>query len=186
MARKQKQKCDLKIMDNFLDEEDFKYLVDMFSHQETPWYYTPGISDDDSSAQYSGSNPLDNFMFAHMIYSDYQPRSNCYQKLYDMIIPKLVNNIGMDFNVMTRMKANMYPRTSEVNIHPWHVDTSHQPLLRGALLMLNTCDGYTGFIDGTQVDSVGNRMVLFDATEKHHSTSCSNAPVRLTLNINYV
>ena len=185
MARK-KTKCDLKIIDNFLEEEDFKRVVDMFLHSETSWFYTPGISDDDSSAKFSANNPLDNFMFAHMIYGDYLPRSNAFDELHKILIPRLIHYIGMDFNSMTRMKANMYTRTNEVNIHPWHKDTSSQPILRGALLMLNTCDGYTGFIDGTQVDSVENRMVLFDATEKHHSTSTSNASVRLTLNINYV
>ena len=186
MNRKAKTKCDLKIIDDFLQEDKFKRVQDMFNHEETSWFYTPGISDDDSSAKFSSNNPLDNFMFAHMIYAEYLPRSNAFQELNDILIPALTNEIGMDFNAMTRMKANLYPRTQEVNIHPWHKDTSTQPLLRGALLMLNTCDGYTGFIDGTKVDSVANRMVLFDATEKHHSTSTSNASVRLTLNVNYV
>ena len=184
--KKSKQKCDLKIIDDFLPEEKFKRLQDMFNHEETSWFYTPGISDDDSSAKYSANNPLDNFMFAHMIYTDLIPRSNSFEEVRDIILPRLQQEIGIDFQCMTRMKANLYPRTHEVNIHPWHVDTNNQPALRGALLMLNTCDGFTGFIDGTQVDSVANRMVLFDATEKHHSTSTSNASVRLTLNVNYV
>ena len=58
--------------------------------------------------------------------------------------------------------------------------------MRGALLMLNTCDGYTGFEDGTNIDTVENRMVFFDSTEKHHSTNCTNQQFRLTMNINYV
>ena len=58
--------------------------------------------------------------------------------------------------------------------------------LKGALFSLNTCDGYTGFEDGTQIDSVENRVVFFDATKQHHSTSCSNAPYRLNINVNYV
>jgi hypothetical protein len=51
---------------------------------------------------------------------------------------------------------------------------------------LNTCDGYTGFADGTKVESVENRLILFDSLEDHYSTSTSNAQARINLNINYV
>ena len=80
----------------------------------------------------------------------------------------------------------MYTRTHEVQNHPWHVDSQDIVGLRGLLLCFNTCDGYTGFDDGTEINSVENRGILFDATERHHSTSCSNAPYRLNMNINYV
>lgn len=183
---KRKKKCDIRIIDNFLEEETFKKVQQMFEHPDTSWFYTPGVSTPDETLNFTSSNPLDNFMFAHVIYDRNEPRSNSYEEIGSMVIPAVQAHAGQEFNVMTRMKANMYVRTHEVNIHPWHVDSAEQPLLRGALLMLNTCDGYTGFIDGTTVDSVANRMVFFDAHEKHHSTSTSNASRRLTLNINYV
>ena len=95
-------------------------------------------------------------------------------------------HLGMGFRNITRIKANLYPRTEEVQVHPFHSDTNEIEALQGALLCLNTCDGYTGFEDGTEVDSVENRVVFFDSTKPHHSTSCSNAAYRLNINVNFL
>jgi uncharacterized protein (DUF1786 family) len=55
-----------------------------------------------------------------------------------------------------------------------------------ALLSLNTCDGYTKFADGTKVDSIANRVVLFDAGENHCSTTTTNEKARINLIVNYL
>ena len=55
-----------------------------------------------------------------------------------------------------------------------------------AILSLNTCDGYTKLMDGTKIDSVANRMLLFDASEKHCSTTTTNVQARMNININYM
>ena len=44
---------------------------------------------------------------------------------------------------------------------------------------------YTEFIDGTKVDSVCNRVALFDGSVPHYSATPSNAKERLVLNFNY-
>ena len=184
MARK--KKTDISIIDNFLPEEDFKKLLGIIESPEMAWYFTPGISDDSATAQIQGNNPLDNYMFAHMFYNEYLPRSVFFDDVKDLVLSHLIERVGIAWNSLVRIKVNLYQRTNEVNVHPWHTDSTQMPLLKGALLMLNTCDGYTGFADGTEVDSVANRMVLFNAHERHHSCSTSNAQRRLTLNINYV
>ena len=51
---------------------------------------------------------------------------------------------------------------------------------------LNTNDGYTMFKDGTKVESVENRLVLFDSQTQHCGTSCTDKRKRVVLNINYV
>ena len=184
MARK--KKSDISILDNFLPEENFKKLLGIIEGPEMAWYFTPGISDQSRTAEYQANNPLDNYMLAHMFYNEYVPRSVYFEDVRDLVVEPLVDYLGVEWNTLVRIKCNFYPRTNEVNIHPWHVDSTAMPALKGALLMLNTCDGYTGFADGTEVDSVANRMILFDAHERHHSCSTSNAQRRLTLNINYV
>jgi len=81
------------------------------------------------------------------------------------------------------MKLNCYPRTDTLQTHEFHRDYpfSH----KGCLFGFNTCDGATVFEDGTRVDSVANRAILFDAHELHASTSCTNQKARFNLNINY-
>tara|TARA_B100000424_G_C22782658_1_gene420742 strand:+ start:174 stop:743 length:570 start_codon:yes stop_codon:yes gene_type:complete len=188
-----KQRCDLRVIDNFFSQEDFKKITNIFENPMCPWYLSRGITNEDSTVELSNdTSALDNYMFCHMLYEPYADGIASYapsvhfSELISIITAPMKKVLGTELNVITRIKCNMYPRTNIVNRHPWHTDSNTQPALRGALLMLNTCDGYTGFIDGTKVGSVANRMAIFDANEKHHSTSTSDASVRLTLNINYV
>ena len=123
MNRKAKTKCDLKIIDDFLQEDKFKRVQDMFNHEETSWFYTPGISDDDSSAKFSSNNPLDNFMFAHMIYAEYLPRSNAFQELNDILKglnQSLLRNLNYKFQLygsenMIKKKIEKYKRLIKVS-----------------------------------------------------------------------
>ena len=57
----------------------------------------------------------------------------------------------------------------------------------GAILSLNTCDGYTKLEDGTKIDSIANRILLFDAGEVMHCpTTTSNDYARINIIINYM
>lgn len=187
MTQKTKKKvkpCDIKIVDNWLSTSDFIILKDMFLSTDTGYFIVNGIADNSETMQ--TLNPLDNYMFAHMVYNDYLPFSTHFEKIKEILVPQMIKMLGNDFRSIVRIKVNLYPRTPEVITHPWHTDSHHLNGLKGLLLGLNTCDGYTGFSDGTEVDSVENRALFFDSTERHHSTSCSNASYRLNMNINYV
>ena len=62
-----------------------------------------------------------------------------------------------------------------------HVDMNYSH--SGAILSLNTCDGYTKLKDGTKIDSVANRILLFDASEEHCSTTTTNVPARIAFRV---
>tara|TARA_Y100000401_G_scaffold115609_1_gene119627 strand:- start:83 stop:634 length:552 start_codon:yes stop_codon:yes gene_type:complete len=179
-----KKTSDVTVVDNWLSTADFLILKDLFHSPDTSWFRVPGISDDNSTMDIL--NPLDNYMFAHLVYDNMVPMSDAFQRIKNIVEPALQKQLGHDFRSIIRIKCNLYPRTSEVQVHPFHTDSNSIRDFRGCLLSLNTCDGYTGFADGTEVDSVENRAIFFDATERHHSTSCSNSSFRLNMNINYV
>lgn len=181
---KKKKPSDIRVVDNWLTTSDFLVIKDLFHSTDTSWFRVPGIAD--NSATMDFLNPLDNYMFAHLIYDDMVPLSDAFQRVKHIVEPALRKECGHDFRNIVRIKCNLYPRTAEVQTHPWHTDSNNIDNLRGCLLSLNTCDGYTGFEDGSEVDSVENRAIFFDSTERHHSTSCSNASFRLNMNINYV
>ena len=176
---------DVCVLDNFLSIEDFKTLKDIFLHNQTHWFLTNGIAHKKEVNAKQYMDPLNNWMLTHTLYSNMQPTSSGFQRVADLIMPEIMNHKGQDFQALTRIKANLYPRTEELQIHPFHVDSTSAKW-QGCLLCLNTCDGYTGFDDGTEVDSVENRAIFFDSTERHHSTNCTNAPYRMNININYV
>ena len=184
MAKKQKM-SDVTVQDNFLSKENFKTLKDIFVQQDTVWSLTNGISSATEVNAKQYMDPLNNYMFVHGVYTDMVPRSSSFERVAELLLPAIKEKRGNEFQALTRIKVNLYPRTEQLQIHPFHVDCN-QVLWKGALFSLNTCDGYTGFDDGSEVDSVENRCIFFDATKRHHSTNCTNAPYRMNININYV
>jgi len=160
-----------KVIDNFLDKEYFDNLAAFFTvSDKAAWFFEPNIS---------GPNAVQDKLFymTHVSYQDNVPTSPLYEKL----IPLLKK---LDARCLIRIKANLYPNTEILHEHPMHVDYkfSHS----AAILSLNTCDGYTKLVDGTKIDSIANRVLLFDASEEHCSTTTTNVPARINININYI
>ena len=157
-----------KIIDNFLDDENFVSLVSLL--EEIPWFFQTTVAKD-----YIVEDNI--FLLSHMIYAKNTPVST----LYDKLIPVL-EKLGVE--ALVRIKANLYPNTEKLHEHPMHsdFDFSHT----SALLSLNTCDGYTKLKDGTKIDSIANRVLVFDSGEEHCSTTTTNIPAIFNININYI
>lgn len=99
------------------------------------------------------------------------------------VIRPAVERLGPE--LLLRVKLNLTRRQATHVEYGLHVDTSH-PGASTAILYLNTNNGYTVFEDGTRVESVANRLVLFDATRRHTGASCTDVDYRLVLNLNMV
>ena len=81
------------------------------------------------------------------------------------------------------MKINAYPYTEEVHEHNNHIDYSFKH--NAAIFSLNTCDGYTKLKNGKKIESVENRLLKFDPSIEHCSTTTTNDLARFNININY-
>ena len=165
-----------KVIDNFLDEEYFDSLVTLFTDKEKrgnmtmPWFLCSSIS--------KQSVIEDNlFYMVHPLYDQNMPWSDHYKSL----IPLLDK---LEARCIIRIKANLYPNTEKLHEHPMHTD--YEYCHSAAILSLNTCDGYTKLKDGTKIDSVANRVLLFDASKEHCSTTTTNVLARINININYI
>ena len=84
--------------------------------------------------------------------------------------------------MLIRVKANLYPRTDHVHHHQDHVDYTTPN--KGAILYLNTNDGYT-VVDGHPVESIANRFVMFDGHLEHTGVTCTDEPARFVINFNW-
>ena len=85
---------------------------------------------------------------------------------------------------LIRIKINFYPNTTELYEHGYHIDYKYPH--KGAILSLNTCDGYTKIREtGTKYPSVANTILMFDPSKDHCSTTTTNAIGRFNININY-
>ena len=171
---------DLKIIDNFLTDNDFNLLVSN----------TVGRNDG-HQVQFRVVSNVENFgaieenwswYMINMLYSTDTPQNEICGKIYEMFVPKFKKLAN--FKTMIRIKINAYPYTNVVKEHKEHIDFNYEHI--GAVFSLNTCDGYTKFSDGTKDESVANRIVLFDASKYHQSTTTSNAKLRYNINFNFL
>ena len=165
-----------KVIDNFLDDKYFDSLVTLFTDKTKkgntvmPWFFFSNIAD-------PGVVEDKLFYMTHMIYEKNVPKSIHFESL----IPLLER---LEARCLVRIKANLYPNTEILHEHPFHTDFNF--LHKSALLSLNTCDGYTRFEDDTKVKSIANRILLFDANEKHCSSTTTNVSARINIAINYI
>jgi hypothetical protein len=110
-----------------------------------------------------------------------KPASNFFSMIDELFIEKMQAKLGL--HTYYRIKCNFYPWTETLKEHPWHTDYTFPH--KAALFSINTCDGYTEFEDGTKVESVENRMMVFNPCIKHRSTTTTNAMGRYNINFNY-
>ena len=157
------------IIDNALSPIDLlKIKSIMLSDQQMPWFYASNVTKQDSD---KGC-----FYFTHMFMCDYKINSN----LFDMMNPIL--NI-LKPNALIRVKGNLYPNLGRDFRNENHIDYDFQH--NGAIFYVNTNNGKTILEDDIEIDSVENRLLIFDASKPHCSTHCTDEKIRVNINFNY-
>ena len=165
------------VYDDFLSHADYGRLKHYLSGGAGfPWNFSSRINDNDVDN--------DDFYFAQTVYTQHHALTRQWNQMIDAdpFVP-LINAIG--FVSMTRIKCNMYMKSStgEVYHHAKHVDYDNPN--KGALFYLTTCNAPTTMADGYEVQAVENRMLFFDAATPHCSSSPTNTANRITINFNY-
>ena len=159
----------MQVFDNFLEQSYFDNLSKLLNSDNFPWYITKDIS---NKGQYFDKlyYQTHTFFQAHQIMSEYFSEL---KPLFDKLKVKS----------LLRAKANLYPAKESLSEHEWHTDFNYEN--KTALLYINNTDGYTKFKDGTKVESVANRVLIFNSQKEHLSTDCTNDWARLNINLNY-
>ena len=158
------------IIDNFLDQSEFTHLKKLIvDNVDFPWFITNNITglENDGGKDY---------YFTHQFVKDYQ----CNSHLFDYLD---VFKYKINMTRIIRIKANLYPSTEKIIEHSNHIDFNFKH--KAAVFYLNTNDGFTIFQDSHRVSSIENRMVLFDGSTVHRSTTCTDQHYRVNLNFNY-
>ena len=167
------------LIDNFLPQEQFEEVRDsIMYHFDFPWYIHKRVNT-------VGKNCTEeywNWYATHTFYrNDYATSQQCH-RIYDIFIPRFIEmNI---YHSLLRIKGNFYPHTETLKEHAGHRDYLYSNT--GALYSLNTCDGYTKLCDGTKIPSVANRILIFDSSIIHNSTTTTNAAGRFNINFNFL
>ena len=159
----------VKIIDNALSEKKYQELYKAITDElEFPWY----LQNTGVSVEGDGS-----FQFTHQFCDQVGNRSS-----FDYLMTPLYVRLGV--NKLYRCKINLTMKTKETHeFYPLHTDQEFTH--KTAIYYLNTNNGYTLFEDGTKVDSVANRIVLFEGNRLHTGATQTDERFRYVVNFNY-
>ena len=160
------------IIDNFLDDATFLHIQKEIYGPTFPWFHGNVIV-----LPTSGIDKMTNWQLYHVLYYAYSPQSHIFS-LLEPIIKKL------NPSAILRIKANLVPGADKIIEHGFHVDCTE---FKGktAVYYINSNNGFTVFEDGNKVESIANRMLIFDSTIKHTGKTCTDARNRCVINFNY-
>jgi len=166
----------MKVIDDFLPYDQYAAIAKVVTGSEFPWNLS-GVIPPDNPLGKPTCKPLENYQFNHTFYIDDVP----YTPFFDNVIPLIA---ALHPKSLMRARANCNVNTPEIIEHGMHQDYGYKGV-KAAVYYLNTCNGYTKFKSGEKVDSVANRMLIFEANEYHTGSTCTDTLARFVINVNY-
>ena len=168
----------IKVIDNFLPKEEYDNLYRTLMGYEMIWNYQDVVDYEQG----------DNFMFCHLFWTTDRGLVTPLSDILEFFYTKL------NTQILIRIKANLTTKTKTHLESEFHYDhefvgsrlpdgtlTSYT-----AIYYVNTNNGYTLFKNGNlKVDSVGNRIAIFDSSKLHKAVSCTDEKRRVVINFNY-
>ena len=167
----------MEIIDNFLPYDIFKSIQSMFCRDDFPWYWGEEVLYESNRVEKYEvlCKSIENFQFYHPFYLKNE-------KLSNWNIKPIIEQLKV--NALFKVKANLNIRTEKIIKHGYHIDTGGLEC-KTAIFYINSNDGFTEFVNGEKVESIENRVVIFDSTLYHTGTTCTNQKRRIVVNVNY-
>lgn len=155
----------MKVIKNFLEEREFHKLKNSMLNPWFPWFHQDGTT-------YVSDGT---YQLTHTYCTHGTTNSPHVNKL-DYLLDKL------NVDKLERAKVNYQYRERGITVQNYHIDF---PNITTAILYMNTNNGYTKFKNGDISPSVENTLVMFDSNLEHAGTTCTDAPFRVVLNLNF-
>jgi hypothetical protein len=170
------------IQDDWLPWYNLHIFKEYVLNVDFPWYKCEVVAEEGIAKSPIEQHPkfASRQQFVHAFLDDYGLDSSGGSKF--------IHEMGKLLNAkkLYRCKLNYGMRTVEPTIGGWHQDymkIKEWPNLKIALLYLNTNNGYTILEDGTKIESIENRLAIFDNSVIHTDCSQTDTEGRLVLNI---
>mgnify|MGYP001163471423 FL=1 len=155
----------LEIFDNLLSDREFQSLSEFMLGREMPWSYSDGVN-----------MPGDGYyQFTHVFYNHFEPQSP-----YFGVLSPILKQI--DPVALVRIKSNLNIKTPQIERYEYHTDVDD---CITAIYYVNTNNGTTKFKSGEEVESIANRLIIFNSNEQHAGSSCTDESRRCLINFNY-
>ena len=163
----------MQVIDNFLQKEYYDHLYSVITDTQFPWLFQHQVA---TNLEDPRAN-LDHYYFVHSLFHAYRIES----PLYDNFV-HLFEALEVDF--LFRARVLLYVNQGKQIIHDRHID--HGETCKTALIYMNSNDGFTEFETGERIDSVKNRLLVFDGSVLHSSSTPTNTKDRMLLSVTYV
>ena len=158
----------MEIIDNYLEEPIFKSIENLLMGYDFPWYYNDFVAN---------KKDLTDYFYLHYLFDEGNQKSGYFNDIASPILGRL------RFNKILRAQVNCFQKKPEIVEHAFHTDREEPHKV--ALFYVNTNDGYTLFKNGKKVESVANRVIIFDGSLEHKSSAQTNTNIRVNVNINF-
>lgn len=161
---------DVRIYDDFLPKEKFEEIKNLLCGDCLPWYLN-------NYTTYPNNPDKEDFQFTHTFYRDYVVTSD-----YFYILQPLIEKINPA--AILRIKANLTTYNGKNYQYPFHVDIPNYSG-KSAIYYINNNNGKTLFENGETIDSVENRLIIFDTTIRHTGYMSTDTKTRCLINLNF-
>lgn len=158
-----------RVIDNFLPNNEFKSIKNLILDEYFPWYYYRYTAEHTTHSY--------DFQFVHNFFN-LIPRSDYFPNLKPLID-------SLEAAALLRIKANLTPRSPEPFINKYHLDIEDVRGLSG-IFYINTNNGFTELDRSIRIESVENRLLLFDNRTIHAGSTNSDSQTRILLNLNFI
>tara|TARA_R100001443_G_scaffold686_2_gene2729 strand:+ start:578 stop:1186 length:609 start_codon:yes stop_codon:yes gene_type:complete len=169
-------KSDLRIIDDYVPKGEFQKIFEILMRRTMYWHFDNIVDHVDDGK----------FQFTHLFFNNDGIVSPFWKDIIPIFKP-------LSAQSLYRVKANLNVRTKNHEEGQFHYDNPIAgPILKDgtpigytAIYYVNTNNGYTLFKSGEKVNSVANRMVIFENDKLHKAVSCTDEKTRVVINFNY-
>ncbi len=166
------EKSEYEVIDNFLDKEYFDTIKNTLTSLDMNWFYRDNMtSDDEHGACYFTHN----FFLNNRVYSPF----------FNLLEPFLAK---LKVSSLIELRSNMTISKKDQYESSWHVDNTYENS-KTVILYLTTCNAKTMITvenEIIEIDSVENRVLIFDTNISHKMKSATDAKRRIIINLNYI
>jgi hypothetical protein len=158
-----------KVFDNILPNDEADKIENTMLGSDFPWYIGKALREENKHKSEF------NDQFVHLFFAKHKINSNH----YDSIVQPILKVIRP--NYIVKIKANLHWKTASILNCGFHSD--HSEDAHTALYYVNTNNGFTFFENGDKINSVKNRLLIFNSKARHTGTTSTDVNYRCVINI---
>jgi hypothetical protein len=165
------EKSEYEVIDNFLDKEYFDTIKNTLTSFDMHWFYRDNMTTDDENGM---------CYFTHNFFVNNTICSNFFNLLGPLLDKLKISSL-------IEVRANMSISKNDQYESSWHVDNPYENS-KTVILYLTTCNAKTMINvekEIIEIDSVENRILIFDTNISHKMISATDTKRRIIINLNY-